>query len=507
MLGILLSFLLMSFSVAQGATEILNPEELGRRIGLSEKVLFPSGNPVRVAILDNGFGTYREGSSLLPPSARLIAGPVNPFSETNHGLSMAQIVWAVTGGHTQGPRFYLINTNGFSNFKAAIDFVINEKIDIVLYSQVWSFGGNFDGTGFINAQVTRATRAGVLWINAAGNFGGRVYNGVVSNRLEAEVDFENQFDENNIRIVLTWADFKETEEYNTTKDLDLLIYDSNGKLVASSELIQKGEAPPLQGESRLSSHAREIAYLPSLERGRYRIKIRNQSGNFRGTEKFRILFEDSKNDGLKFEQLQRRSEIMPPADHPDVLTVGEDFEISSIGPTADFRIKPEIIVRDSTVRFSNGTQVRGSSTAAALIAGWAAWAKTQAPGLTMAQLKESISRRRRTLEFPPNLTETSPLQLRPEILALMPPGGIPTLHQNGRLVFLCREDPLSLPLFRYLGATRRAPTDLIVYSPMNRTWAIFQPENEFQIATHFVEFRQWNFSADPVLPFKWRYPF
>ena len=57
--------------------------------------------------------------------------------------------------------------------------MVRERVDVVLYSQVWTFGSDFDGTGFINAQVSRALASGAIWINAAGNFGGAVYQGAV----------------------------------------------------------------------------------------------------------------------------------------------------------------------------------------------------------------------------------------------------------------------------------------------------------------------------------------
>jgi hypothetical protein len=98
---------------------------------------------------------------------------------------MAQIVWAMTGKHAEGPKFFLLNTNGLSNLKAAVEHAIQQKVDLILYSQVWPFGGNFDGTGFLNEQVNRATKEGIIWINAAGNNGNLVHNGYVKRQMDA----------------------------------------------------------------------------------------------------------------------------------------------------------------------------------------------------------------------------------------------------------------------------------------------------------------------------------
>jgi hypothetical protein len=60
---------------------------------------------------------------------------------------------------------------------------------------------------------------------------------------------------------------------------------------------------------------------------------------------------------------------MVPADNPNVLTVGDMSPNSAKGPTVDGRIKPEILVEKSEVRFTNGLITSGTSNAAAMIAG------------------------------------------------------------------------------------------------------------------------------------------
>src|SRR5947209_7374915 len=78
---------------------------------------------------------------------------------SRHGLAMAQVVWAVTGFHPGGPKFYLLNANGPTMLRRAVRYAIEQKVDIVLFSDVFEGGGNGDGRGPINRAVADALAA------------------------------------------------------------------------------------------------------------------------------------------------------------------------------------------------------------------------------------------------------------------------------------------------------------------------------------------------------------
>jgi hypothetical protein len=82
-----------------------------------------------------------------------------------------------------------------------------------------------------------------------------------------------------------------------------------------------------------------------------------------------------------FVDASHENELYPPADNPLVLTVGDLDPSSSIGPTADRRVKPDAVVEDSRAYFSDGEVSAGSSNAAAYVAGVVAVLKAAAPGL------------------------------------------------------------------------------------------------------------------------------
>jgi hypothetical protein len=495
---------------AIAATEVLNAPALRSSLGLDAYRPVTALSGLKIAILDNGFAGFEPGKGQLPESAQLIAGPQNPEAPTHHGLGMAQIIWAMTGKRSEGPRLYLVNANGFTNFRAAIDFVVRERVDIVLYSQVWTFGSNFDGSGFINAEVSRATQAGILWINAAGNFGQLTHNGEIAGRIDPSsrfvlqadgadfVQFENKLDESSLTVTLSWTDFADSADAASSLDLDLLVYDSEERLVASSELIQRGEAPaPGDASSRLSSYPRESVALRGLDRGVYRIRVRAQSDGFRDTDRFRIVLESDKPGSIDFVDRTEGSEILPPADHAEVITVGETLASSSRGPTFDGRAKPDVLLREATVSFSNGNTVRGSSTAAALFAGAVALMKATRPDLDASLLKRYIS----SLAPLPNhqggasdLYPTDPNAwppLPPEVTALVPQGGRLMIAPNGHFVVLTPVDALSLPAFQAAGASRLDPEDLLCLNAQQPwQWQSLPAWQAARLEKPWVEFRE-----------------
>lgn len=378
---------------AHAQTRVENGDQLRALVGALSYADADLSN-VKIAVLDNGFQGFSPDAKLLPSNALLVEGPINAQAPTNHGLGMAQIAWAVSGRTERGPQFYLVNANGFSNFKAAVDYVIANRVDLVLYSQVWSFGGNFDGAGFINAQVDRAVNSGALWINAAGNTHNSVYNGSVSIadattgtvRLPGPgqtLRFENRLDANPITVTLAWNDFTDNENDKSIKDLDLLLY-RNGKLVPTANKVQRGESPS-QAHPEYSAYARE-SFTATLDRGAYTLQVVARSKNFTASDKLRVNIESDRPASVEFLDRSGQGEVMIPADNPNVLTVGDCGDESARGPTRDGRQKPDVVLPDARVSFSDGNQSAGTSNATAIVVGSLAALKGKNPGFNRADL-------------------------------------------------------------------------------------------------------------------------
>jgi Subtilase family len=380
---------------------------------------------LKIAVLDYGFDGIDGVKPYLPANAVLIEHYDPEFIRrfhlgdpafrksfaplNNHGRTMAQIVWAVTGFHPEGPKFYLLNANGPTLFGRAVRYAIEEKVDIILFSGTFEGAGNGDGRGPINRMVAEALAAGIIWINAAGNTGGHVYNGPVD--LQADdylrlgkgqdataLRFRNLLDENTVTITLTWNDYREEEDAGTSKDLDLYVEDGQGRPLAASAKTQVGrDKNPGPEESRNPRERLVLQDLAAAPNQEYRIRVKARSKNFTAADRLRVLITSSReayvdpktgemSDAIQFLDASGKGEIFPPADHPLVLTVGDSSALSARGPTEDHRVKPDVLLDDSRAVFSSGEVSYGASNAAAYFAGAVALMKAAEPALKARHL-------------------------------------------------------------------------------------------------------------------------
>lgn len=470
----LLSLTLATFLLlpVRGSTsELHDAQSVRKHFGLDAyEVSSRRLEKLKIAVLDNGFGDFQNGDSRLPPSAVLVSrysgiSNGNPLSPSSHGLYVAQTIWATTGGNAQGPEFHLLNSNGFTHFKAAIQYVLDQEIDIVVYSQNWEFGGQFDGRGFINAQVSRAVDAGVIWINSAGNYGGLVHNSPVrphqdgwlvykNTQQHDRIAFKNLYDRNDIRITLSWSDFTDSELDRATRDLDLFVYNSKGEQVASGTRAQVS----VDGQDREPSQYAREQFSVRLPRGEYSIRIRDLSGNFDTTDQFRLTINGGTADGgIDFTDRTSGSEIMPPADHPGVITVGDLSARSASGPTTDGRMKPDVLLQLSEVRFTDGFVSAGTTYAAAYFSGIVAVLKTEKPSLTRDQIMAWTQKMNGPCLTALSLADSG---IAEGILSTLEQASgrkrseyQAARTQNGRTVILMNQDPWTLsPLYDFLLA-------------------------------------------------------
>jgi hypothetical protein len=409
-------------------TRMTDAAEARRRIGLGTEYDRVDGiDGVKVAVLDTGFAGMDIGGPYLPRNAEVVEHYDPDFVRrfpslgdpdyrkefepgNRHGRVMAQIVWALTGARPEGPKFYLLNANGPTMLRRAVRFAIERNVDVVLFSGSFEGGGDGDGRGPINRIVADATAADILWINAAGNYGGRVYSGPIRIlddgllRLGHGTDiaalrFRNRVDENTVTITLTWNDYREQEDAGTEKDLDLYVEDWTGRRVGAGEKVQVSGPETAGPEETLNPRERVVLTnlpaspdVPSDPDYGYRIRVRAKRGAFNAHDRVRVVVVPGREsyvpphgDGpapaFAFVDASNEDELYPPADNPLVLTIGDADPSSSIGPTADRRVKPDAIVEDSRAYFSDGEVSAGSSNAAAYVAGVVAVLKADAPGL------------------------------------------------------------------------------------------------------------------------------
>ena len=333
---------------------------------------------LRVAILDNGFRGFSEAlGSTIPAGTKLRRGPIaiDPKLEEEHGLKMAEIFSGLMDKTDVPYDLHLFQALGYTNLETAVETLILENFDLVLYSQVWEYGGFGEGQGFINALVSRATSRGILWMNAAGNFAKSTF----ISRVERGADdwallpgpnqsiqircYRNETGFCPIRLVLAWNSFSNDVNQGTDKDLDLVLSDDTLTVLKTGGLVQKRSIVP--GTRGVSIYPREIVET-KLKPGLYFARVKIRSSNFTASDRLRLTVS-----GTSVELLNKTEgeTLLAPADNLSVISVGaSDTQRSSFSQsTARPELRsPSLIETDRNLAF------KGSSNASAAYAARAA---------------------------------------------------------------------------------------------------------------------------------------
>lgn len=514
-------FLALSFfSTAQAEDKGARFLNLDRMISdLNFRPYFKDGvdpeKKLKVAVFDNGFrdATTQIGDSL-PANTQIHPGPnAVEGEEETHGFYMAKIFYSLLtlGGEDTRyapEEFHLYNTYGYSNLKFAVEDAIARGVNIVLYSQTWEYGGNFDGKGFINALVSKATKAGIIWINNSGNFGITTYNGKIVNgkddwlklpgqnqSIEIRCE-ENTTEKCQLRTVLSWNDFSDDVDTSTDKDLDFVLADDTLNVVQSSSLKQDGEGKA----PGTSKYPREII-TAELKPGLYFLRVKNRSKNFGNKDRLRIT---ASGDFITMKNADKSESLLSPADNSSVISVGAlDSDKTSISVKLN---KPDLWTK-SLVKVSKEDSFKGTSNSAAMVAAGAAIMFSLDPDLTRAKFikKTSVSELPgnnngapgnggvglplEALGFGPvgaacfSPVNVDPATLPPYIQQMLAQGGVIVNTSAGWKIFYPNDPlPLLAPLFR------RAPNDIIGIGPYGP--AGYQRSGLFSLPPGFIEMVQ-----------------
>jgi len=402
---VFLSLILIASAIAganQTQSSFLNLQALIDELHLTPYYNLVPTRRVKIAIFDKGFDGYEKVlGTELPADTKFFEGKVarDPSDATDHGKFMAMLLYDLMTNSGQAPQFapdiYLYQVNGYTNFREAIDDIIVKKIDMVSYSEVRDTGGNFDGQGVWNTLVNKATSAGIIWANAAGNTARLTYNSEIVNGDDGNVvlpDAHNSLGIScndtkykcHVRIVLNWNDFKNVVDAGTDKDLDLQLWDSKGKLVAQSALRQITDRSK-QGPGN-SLNPREII-AGDINYGQFYIVVKNISNNFTATDKMRIII-DAENDQVTANHFQVEESMLSPADNPNVITVGATrFPQSAVSMSMK---KPDLLI-ESPLYFSGNLMSQGSTNSALMSTAGMGILKSLDPKLDKQALLEYTS--------------------------------------------------------------------------------------------------------------------
>jgi subtilase family serine protease/PKD repeat protein len=388
-LGILRILALLSESI-----RFVRPQLIPQTLVVSEGVALTGasiyhsngfrGQGVKIAVIDLGFQglTAAQSRGELP-------GGIQTFdytgtgieSGTNHGTAVAEIVYDMA----PQAQLILMKIADEVDLENAKEEAIRQGAKIINHSVGWFNTNFYDGTGTINNIVADARNRGVLWVNAAGNYGRRHWQGTfrdtnnnkwhefsgVDESLSLSVNAGDQ-----IVVFLTWNDWPASRN-----DYDLYLFNSSGTQVAASQRIQSGTEPPV-----------ENLFFQSFVPGTYHIQIKADGNPTARTFSLFSLNQD-------VEYPVPSNSIVAPGDSPNALTVGAVnrqnwatgplASYSSQGPTNAGLSKPDLVGPDRVSTFTY-TEFPGTSAAAPHVAGAAALLLSENPSLTAGQLEARL---------------------------------------------------------------------------------------------------------------------
>ena len=380
-----------------------------------------TGAGVRVAVIDVGFKglsqAYRNGD--IPYGVRTYDLTGNGIeTEYYHGTACAEIIHEMA----PGAELYLIKVYDEIDIYHAVDYCIDNKIDIISFS-LGAFGtGPGNGTGTMDEYFNKAKENGILVVAAAGNFStyksdGYTFGGHwegefndsdndgIHEFIQADPDSEynviaaqparnddGESETGEVSILMRWND----SWSGSSIDYDIYLYeydydnDEIGNRVGYSTVIQNGFQSPVE---------RIVFNLDdNLDAQYYALVVKKKTGESAVTEIEIYLGGTSvfiPFNGSTSALATSESSITEPADSESVLAVGaiyhenweegpqEDF--SSQGPTnawsvSSARIKPDICGPDGITTYTFGVEsFFGTSASTPLAAGAAALIKSAHP--------------------------------------------------------------------------------------------------------------------------------
>jgi subtilisin family serine protease len=345
-----------------------------------------TGSGTTVAVVDSGFSGYaqRLGTDL-PAAVTTRSFRLDGLTSagSGHGTAVAEIVHDVA----PGADLILVSIDNDLMFPSLVDFLISSGVDVVTMSIGWT-NGPYDGSADITTEVERATAAGILWVNAAGNEAETHWAG---SAIDADNDDSYEFPDGSeingftvppggrFSVDLAWT--------NRNADLDLCLMEYTGADANVARCAQTTQEPGnVPVEAILWQN-------PTGSTKRYGYTIRHWSGSPGRID----VFVGGQAAGL--DHVDPSSSLVVPAESPHVLAVGavhhQDPAVvatySSRGPSVAGYVKPDLVAPSHVTTASVGT-FSGSSAAAPHVAGMAALLLStdgMSPGLARTELERS----------------------------------------------------------------------------------------------------------------------
>ena len=341
-----------------------------------------NGSGVKIAIIDLGFSGYMSKlGTELPESVTVKSFRQGGDIEAgeNHGTAVAEIVYDVAPNAS----LYFINFDSDIEFASAVDYAISQNVDIISMSVNW-LAGPFDGTGDITEIVDNATSNGITWVNSAGNYAQRHWEGKFNGNIDNLTYFVPDDELNSlgylspgsfVAVFLSWDDWPVSYQ-----DYDLYLINEKGMIINESVNDQSKGYPPYEGL---------VLYIPKLDN--YSLAIHRYSATRDVNFELYSVFHN-----LQYKVPS--SSLGIPADARDIITAGatrwsdDALELfSSRGPSNDGRTKPDLVAPDGVSTATYGSKsFYGTSASAPHTAGAAALLLSANGSLTRQQVKDAL---------------------------------------------------------------------------------------------------------------------
>jgi subtilisin family serine protease len=354
------------------------------------------GAGVKVAVLDIGFDSHTSLLGTELPDAVTTHscradGDITGGGEP-HGTAVAEVVHEVA----PAAELYLVNFNTDVELGMCVDWLKRQGVHVINFSVGFIGSGPGDGSGPINEIAAGAVEQGIVWVNGAGNQGlahwlGPWMDGDGDDFLNfIGLDETNHIDARDgerIDVLLKWDD----PFGASCNDYDLYLIDPS-----VSFIVAASEGPQDFCSSGVPSDPVEFFSYEVVETGRYHIAVARFFADGEGTFHLYTLTHDCP----ILEHCVPEQSIVEPADHADVLAAGavawnepdtvEPF--SSRGPTADGRVKPDLVAPDGVSNLTFGA-FYGTSSSAAHTSGAAALVRQWQPKWTGEEVRSFLRSR------------------------------------------------------------------------------------------------------------------
>ncbi|HVS64953.1 MAG TPA: S8 family serine peptidase [Thermoanaerobaculia bacterium] len=366
------------------------------------------GSGIRVGIIDVGFEGYGAliGIELPPPTAvrcyldfgepsdrfEVCENPPPLFlgSLPSHGTAVAESLVSVA----PDVELYLANPASPLDLRATVEWMVEQGVQVINYSMYRIYEGPGDGTSpladSVYQTIDRAAARSVVWVGAAGNLARRHWRGPFT---DVDADALHEFtagsagncvmagDHDLVVASLRWDDVWAAP----STDLDLVLL-RNAEPVAISADRQDGVAGqlPLESLSFAAETAGEYCFVVTLAGGAPPAWL--QLASFRH----------------ELATATPEASVAAPADaaSPGAMAVGaapwfdpSQIELfSSWGPTADGRLKPDLVGLDRLLSDSlGGRAFVGTSQAAPHVSGLVALTRQAMPSLGAAGVADLLT--------------------------------------------------------------------------------------------------------------------